>query len=115
MRIVGGSKDRERRENSEQARVLLGHLLKMRDAPVARRRVTEETALDVIVHSAPRHAAHRPRNHRVIALIARKPPLGEQELEYLRLRKLRLVTETAKLLVEVTFKIFEQSRDRCVA
>src|SRR5580698_1647069 len=86
----------------------------MRNAPIARRRVTKEAALDVVVRSALRHAAHRAGTHVVEMLVAGRAPLAKEELERFSLRKLWFAAETTELRVVTAFEIFAQAYDRCV-
>ena len=52
------------RVDREQLGVVLEHLLEVRDLPLARRRIAEESALDVVVHPAASHRAERLVEHR---------------------------------------------------
>jgi len=107
-KLVGRREGREAGENAKQAGVILRHLLEVRYAPVARRRIPEEAALDVVVHAAARHAEHRARNHVVKILLAAQAPLHEQKLQKLRLRKLGRLAESAVLFVECGAKRLDE-------
>ena len=77
--------------------VVLEHLLVMRDLPLPRRRVAEEAALDVVVHTAAGHRAERSMEHRRDLGVAEPPVLVEEEAQKLRLRELRLAPKASEL------------------
>ena len=70
------------REHAQQSGVIFGHLLEVRHRPIARRRIAEETALDVIVHAAARHRrASFARPSRSSRCVAGRAPSREQQIE----------------------------------
>ena len=99
--VVARARERAVRlgEHGEQLRVVLQHLLEVRHLPLPRRRVTEEPALDVVVHAAARHGAERLVEHRRELRVAVAAVLVEEEAEDLGLWELGLAAEAAELRV----------------
>ena len=97
--VVSGLGERRVRVgvDREQLRVVLEHLLEVRFRPVASRRVSEEAALDVVVHAAARHRVERPLQHRRELGRAVTTVLVEQEAQDVHLRELRFAAEAAVL------------------
>ena len=87
------------RIDREELGVVLEHLLVMRDLPLPRRRVAEETALDVVVHTAGGHRGKRAMKHRRDLRVAEPAMLVEKEAEELGLRELRLAPEPSELRI----------------
>ena len=81
----------------DQAGVVLEHLLEVRDAPVLRRRVAEETAFDVVVGAASVHLLERVDRHPPELLVPAHRGLLEEEQQGVGLRELRRDAEPAVL------------------
>ena len=79
----------------DQAGVVLEHLLEVRHAPVLRRGVAEEAALDVVVGAAAGHLLERVHRSQPQAVVRAQNGLLEQEKDRVGLRKLRRVAEAA--------------------
>src|SRR4029077_18595739 len=84
----------------QQASEILEHLLEMRYAEIARRRVAIETAVDAIVHAAACHRVKGPHDHLLRAIVARPSPPVEEEMERVRLPARLIATEPTVPLVE---------------
>jgi hypothetical protein len=95
--------------------VVFGHLLEMRHRPLARRRISEESALDVIVHPTVRHTQHRMREHIVSALIPACAVLLQQEIQHLDHRKLRRISKSAVLRIVHLLNPSKDTIDRVFA
>src|SRR5713101_1470787 len=83
----------------EKLGVVFEHLLVVRDLPLARRRVAEKATFDVVVHPAGGHRAECPVEHRRDLRITEPAMLVQQETQELRLRELRLASESTELRV----------------
>ena len=77
----------------DQRRVVLEHLLEMRDAPILRRRVTEEAPFDVVVRATAGHLLERVHGHAPELGVRAQHRLFEQQQDRIGLRKLRRVAE----------------------
>ena len=99
--VVPGGRERtvRLRVDRKELGVVFKHLLVMRDLPLARRRVAEEAALDVVVHSATRHRPEGSVQHRCDLGVAEPAMLVEKEAQKPGLRKFRLAPEAAELWV----------------
>ena len=87
------------RVDREQLGVVLEHLLVMRDIPFTRCRVTEEAALDLVVHAARGHRAERLVQHVREVRVAVASVFIEQEAKEADLRELGRPAEAAELRV----------------
>src|SRR5438270_534660 len=83
----------------DQSRVVFEHLLEMRDAPVLRRRVAEETTRDLVVRPAACHALQRVLGHAAQLGVRPQNGLFEQQQDRVGLGKLRRAAEPSVLLV----------------
>ena len=90
--LLAGDHPRVQVRGDEQ-RVVVEHLLEVRDEPVGVHRVAVEAAADDVVHPARRHRVERGRDHLQLAA-------AEQELERRGRRELRRAAEAAPLGVE---------------
>src|SRR2546425_2667523 len=99
--VVPGRRERAMgfRIDGEELGVVFEHLLVMRDLPLSRRRVAEEAALDVVVHSAAGHGAEGAVQHRCDLGVAEPAMLVEKEAQKPGLRELRLAPEASELWV----------------
>jgi hypothetical protein len=77
----------------DEQRVVIEHLLEVRDEPALVDRVAVKAATDQVVHPAERHPVERPRRHLLL-------PAAQQELERRGLRELRRRPPSAPARVE---------------
>ena len=87
------------RERLHETGVVFEHLLEMGHAPVLRRRVAEEAALDVVVGPAACHLLERVHRHPSQLFVAAQRGLLEEEKDGVCLRELRGAAEAAVLRV----------------
>jgi hypothetical protein len=97
--IVAGDDPGVEIRRGEQ-RVVVEHLLEVRDEPLPIHGVPVEPAADEVVHAAGSHRVERRRHHRQRALVASQVH-PQQELEHRGLRELRSVAPAAPLDVEL--------------
>ena len=81
--------------------MIFGHLLEVRDRPVAIGRIAEEPALDVVVGPTRREPVHRVRDDLEEPVVAGRAILAEQKLVHVGLWELRRLAETAVLRIVV--------------
>ena len=79
--------------------MVLEHLLEVRHAPVLRRGVAEEAALDVVVGAAAGHLLQRVEGHALQRIVGTDHRLLEEQEQRLGLRKLGRAAEAPVLLV----------------
>src|SRR6185312_9872327 len=89
----------DRGVDAEQLRLVVQHLLEVRDEPLRVDRVTREAAAEMIVDAALRHAA-RPLEERGLRGVAeREPARAREQLVCRARRKLRRAAEPAELRI----------------
>ena len=99
------------RQRPDQARVVLEHLLEMRDAPVLRRGIAKETAFDPVVSAASGHLLQRVDGH--LAQLGLGPDLGllQQQQKGVRLREFGSAAKSSVLGVVSVLHRFQDGVD----
>ncbi|KAF5034706.1 hypothetical protein DSECCO2_593300 [anaerobic digester metagenome] len=83
-----------------QERLVVEHLLEVRDEPLGVRRIAVEPVADLVEDPAPPHGVQRLLDHRVGRLLPGPVPVTEQEYEVVRSREFGCVPKPAVLTVE---------------
>ena len=98
-----------------ELRLIVEHLLEVRDVPEGVHRVAVEAAADVVMHSARGHfpegeQGHRPR---LIAILFRRRTrrAAQEEIDDAWLRKFRRTAEAAVFVVESLGELGESRRE----
>src|SRR5262249_4503615 len=95
-----------------ELRVVVEHLLEVRDLPGRVGRVAMETAADVIVDAARRHLLERQGHHLEGPRLSRATVVAEQEVEVRGARELRPAPEAAVHGVEASGEPVERVAER---
>ncbi len=89
------------RVDAQQERVVVQHLLEVRDDPLAVHAVAGEATADLVVHPATRHRPECLLRHRKRIIVTGERVVAEQELQHHRRRELGCSREPARSLVEL--------------
>ncbi len=113
--LAGGLGRFEIREH--QLRLVVEHLLEMRNAPLRVHGIAVKAAADMIAHPAERHRAQRVRRHAQRRLAEVAPGraarvLAQEKQQLRRPRKLRRIAESAVALVEGLLIAVERDIER---